>query len=81
MTNRTGALRSNDSTPARRLAVGQPQLSAADQAAHVAASYVRRQQAIAHSLQAADLFDEAGEPAYTAASRADADRMRRELVA
>lgn len=53
MTNRTGALRSTNSTPARRLVaagikrgpqpwlVEQPPMSAADRAAHVAASHVR----------------------------------------
>ncbi|WP_405941597.1 hypothetical protein [Streptomyces sp. NBC_00207] len=35
----------------------------------------RRQQAVAHSLQAAVLADEAGDPAYAAGFRADADRM------
>lgn len=61
-------------------AVEQPQLSAADKAAHAAASYVRRQQAIAHSLQAAVLADEAGDPDYAAGFRADADRMRQALT-
>ncbi|MCX4778143.1 hypothetical protein OG435_15310 [Streptomyces sp. NBC_01264] len=54
MTNRTCAMRSNDSTPDRRLVaagikrtgqpwlIEQPQQSAADQAAHAAASHVRR---------------------------------------
>lgn len=54
MTNRTCATRSNDSTPAQHLIaagikhpgqpwqVEQPQQSAADRAAHAAASHVRR---------------------------------------
>lgn len=51
-------------------------IDALDKAAHVAASHVRRRQAIAHSLQAAVLADEAGEPDYAAGFRTDAARMR-----
>jgi hypothetical protein len=40
----------------------------------------RRQQAIAHSLQAAVLADEAGDSAYAAGFRADADRMRQAIA-
>ncbi|MCX4801756.1 hypothetical protein OG594_08840 [Streptomyces sp. NBC_01214] len=36
----------------------------------------RREQAIAHSLQAAALADEAGAPDYAAGYRADAARMQ-----
>ncbi|MFD6113626.1 hypothetical protein ACFWG0_26435 [Streptomyces yangpuensis] len=41
----------------------------------------RRQQAITEVLQAAALYDEAGEPAYAAGCRADAARMRKALAA
>ena len=42
---------------------------------------IRREQAIAHTLQAAALYEEAGEPAYAADCRAAAARMREELAA
>jgi hypothetical protein len=40
----------------------------------------RIEQAIAHSLAAAALADEAGDPDYAAGYRADADRMRRAMA-
>ncbi|MGW9371158.1 hypothetical protein ACWGVR_14245 [Streptomyces xanthophaeus] len=41
---------------------------------------IRREQAIAHSLKAAALADEAGAPDYAAGHRADAARMRKVLA-
>lgn len=79
-------------TPSRRLIaagikrgpdawrIEQPELSPADRAAHAAASHVRRQQAVAHSLQAAALADEAGWTDAAAGFRADADRMRKAMA-
>lgn len=79
-------------SPARRLiAVGikrigqpwqveQPQQSTADIAAHAAASHVRQQKAIAHSLQAATLADEAGWTDAADGFRADATRMRKAMA-
>lgn len=83
---------SDHPSPARRLiAAGikrtgqpwqteQPQQSAADIAAHAAASHVRQQKAIAHSLQAATLADEAGWTDAAAGFRADAARMQKAMT-
>lgn len=79
-------------TPARRLVAagiehpGQPwqteppQQSAADIAAHTAASHVRQQEAITHSLQAATLADEAGWTDAADGFRADAARMQKAMA-
>ncbi|MFD5676140.1 hypothetical protein [Streptomyces sp. NPDC127040] len=44
------------------------------------ASIIRREQAVAHALQAATLSDQAGDPDYAAGHRADAARMRKAMA-
>lgn len=71
-------------TPARRLIAagikrtGQPWL--VEQPQQSAASHDRQQKAIAHSLQAATLADEAGWTDAAAGFRADAARMQKAMA-
>jgi hypothetical protein len=74
MTNRTCAMRSNDSTPARRLIVAPSSDPLMDKAL-ARARRARREQAVAHTLQAADLAEAAGWTEGAAGFRADAALM------
>lgn len=83
MTNRTGALRSNDSTPLWHLVVAGIKRGAGPLVVEQPMTDARRlriELAVAHSLTAAALADEAGDPDYAAGFRADAARMHAALA-